>query len=572
MIKKLPVGIESFAEIRRDGFYYVDKTGLIKELLENWGKANLFTRPRRFGKSLNMSMFQCFFEIGCDKSLFDGLEISYDKYLCEKYMGNFPVVSISLKDIDVNNYETARSMAVKVINQEARRLQFLLDSEKLSEHDKRLFSMLLQADMDDESLFYSLREITELLCKHYEKKVIVLIDEYDVPLAKANERGYYDKMIDLIRNLFGTALKTNDNLYFAVLSGCLRVAKESIFTGLNNFNVFSITDVEFDEYFGFTDLEVKEMLRYYDLEDSYETVKEWYDGYRFGNVDVYCPWDVICYCSKHRKNKTLPPQNYWLNTSGNEVIKHFIDDLSHQKTITRTEMERLIDGETVQKEIRQELTYPELYASSEHIWSALFMTGYLTQRGTPDGNLFQLAIPNREVRNIYTEQILSLFKEEASEDGEALNAFCTALADGNAEEVEKQLSRYLGKTISIRDTFARKPTKENFYHGILLGILGFKAGWTVTSNREAGDGFSDIMIRIDDAETGIIIEVKYAEQKMEEVCRKALEQIDEKRYAEALHREGISLVLKYGIACSRKSCRVLVEKECRKDSQTAEIR
>ena len=561
MIKKLPVGIESFAEIRRDGFYYVDKTGLIKELLENWGKANLFTRPRRFGKSLNMSMFQCFFEIGCDKSLFDGLEISYDKYLCEKYMGNFPVVSISLKDIDVNNYETARSMAVKVINQEARRLQFLLDSEKLSEHDKRLFSMLLQADMDDESLFYSLREITELLCKHYERKVIVLIDEYDVPLAKANERGYYDKMIDLIRNLFGTALKTNDNLYFAVLSGCLRVAKESIFTGLNNFNVFSITDVEFDEYFGFTDLEVKEMLRYYDLEDSYETVKEWYDGYRFGNVDVYCPWDVICYCSKHRKNKTLPPQNYWLNTSGNEVIKHFIDDLSHQKTITRTEMERLIDGETVQKEIRQELTYPELYASSEHIWSALFMTGYLTQRGTPDGNLFQLAIPNREVRNIYTEQILSLFKEEASEDGEALNAFCTALADGNAEEVEKQLSRYLGKTISIRDTFARKPTKENFYHGILLGILGFKAGWTVTSNREAGDGFSDIMIRIDDAETGIIIEVKYAEQKMEEVCRKALEQIDEKRYAEALHREGISLVLKYGMACSRKSCRVLVEKE-----------
>ena len=421
--------------------------------------------------------------------------------------------------------------------------------------------MLLQADMDDESLFYSLREITELLCKHYERKVIVLIDEYDVPLAKANERGYYDKMIDLIRNLFGTALKTNDNLYFAVLSGCLRVAKESIFTGLNNFNVFSITDVEFDEYFGFTDLEVKEMLRYYDLEDSYETVKEWYDGYRFGNVDVYCPWDVICYCSKHRKNKTLPPQNYWLNTSGNEVIKHFIDDLSHQKTITRTEMERLIDGETVQKEIRQELTYPELYASSEHIWSALFMTGYLTQRGTPDGNLFQLAIPNREVRNIYTEQILSLFKEEASEDGEALNAFCTALADGNAEEVEKQLSRYLGKTISIRDTFARKPTKENFYHGILLGILGFKAGWTVTSNREAGDGFSDIMIRIDDAETGIIIEVKYAEQKMEEVCRKALEQIDEKRYAEALHREGISLVLKYGMACSRKSCRVLVEKE-----------
>lgn len=561
VVKKLPIGIESFEKIRRDGFYYVDKTGLIKELLENWGEANLFTRPRRFGKSLSMSMFQYFFEIGCDKSLFDGLEIAKDSYLCEQYMGKFPVVSISLKDIDANNYETARSMAIKVINQEARRLQFLLDSEKLSEYDKQLFSVLLQPDMDDKSLFYSLKEITELLCKHYEKKVIVLIDEYDVPLAKANERGYYDRMIDLIRNLFGTVLKTNDYLYFAVLSGCLRVAKESIFTGLNNFNVFSITDVEFDEYFGFTDAEVKEMLQYYHLENNYETVKEWYDGYRFGSVDVYCPWDVICYCSKHRKNKMLPPQNYWLNTSGNEVIKHFINDMNRQKTITRTEMERLIDGEAVQKEIRQELTYPELYSSSEHIWSALFMTGYLTQRGVPDGNLFQLAIPNREVRNIYTEQLLSLFKEEAADDGAALNAFCAALEKGNGDEVERQLTAYLSKTVSIRDTFARKPTKENFYHGILLGLLGFKAGWTVTSNREAGDGFSDIMIRIDGSELGIIIEVKYAERQMEEVCRTALEQIDKMHYADDFRRDGFSVVLKYGIACNRKACKVLAEKK-----------
>ena len=559
--KKPPVGIENFEQIRRDGFYYVDKTGLIKELLQNWGQVNLFTRPRRFGKSLSMSMLQCFFEIGRDRELFEGLASAEEAWLCEVFMGQFPVVSVSLKDIEASSYESARDMTVKVINQEARRLQFLLESEKLSVYDKKLFAALLEPDMEDKTLSYSLREITELLKKHYEKKVILLIDEYDVPLAKANERGYYTEMIALIRNLFGTALKTNENLYFAVLTGCLRVAKESIFTGLNNFNVFSITDVEFDEYFGFTDTEVRDMLRYYGLEDSYEVVKEWYDGYQFGGVEVYCPWDVICYCSKHRKNKSLPPQNYWLNTSGNEVVRHFIDGLGGQQMITKAEMERLISGETVQKEIRQELTYPELYASPDHIWSALFMTGYLTQRGEPDGNRFQLAIPNREVRNIFTEQIISLFKETAARDGEALKRFCDSLEQGKADEVERQLISYFEKTISIRDTFARKPTKENFYHGILLGILGFKAGWTVTSNREAGDGFSDIMIRTEDMKKGIIIEIKYTEANMEEVCQKALRQIEEKNYAEELRREGVHTILKYGIACNRKNCRVRLRSE-----------
>ena len=400
--KKIPVGLESFEQIRRENFYYVDKTGLIRELLENWGQVNLFTRPRRFGKSLNMSMLQSFFELGCDPQLFDGLSISKDNGLCKEYMGKFPVVFVSLKDIDASDYKTARGMLIKVVNQEARRLQYLLDSEKLSIYDKKIFAALLEQELDDETLYFSLRELTELLNKHFCRKVILLIDEYDVPLAKANERGYYREMTALIRSLFSAALKTNENLYFAVLTGCLRVAKESIFTGLNNMNIFSITDGDLDEYFGFTDREVREMLRYYGLEENYETVKEWYDGYRFGKAEVYCPWDVVCYCSKHRKNKKLPPQNYWINTSGNEVLRHFISGMASQRMVTKAQMERLVEGETVQKEIYQELTYPELYASSDNLWSTLFMTGYLTQRGEPDGNLFHLAIPNREVRNIFT--------------------------------------------------------------------------------------------------------------------------------------------------------------------------
>ena len=561
--KKLPMGIESFEEIRKDGFYYVDKTGLIKMLLENWGKANLFTRPRRFGKSLNMSMLQSFFEIGCEKELFDGLAISEETELCEEYMGKFPVISISLKGIEAETYEEARDMLASVIREEARRLQFLLESTKLTEVDREFFSLLLKEDMSDQSLRGSLRELSLLLRRHFDQRVIILIDEYDVPLAKANERGYYDRMALLIRNLFEAALKTNDNLYFAVLTGCLRVAKESIFTGLNNFNVFSITDLDFDEYFGFTDEEVKEILAYYGLEENYGIVKDWYDGYRFGNSQVYCPWDVICYCSRNRRHKNLPPQNYWLNTSGNDVLKRFVEsmeNMSERKMLTRTEMEQLVSGEEVQKEIRQELTYPELYSSSDNIWSALFMTGYLTWRGEPDGKRYRLVIPNREIRNIFTEQILALFKEKASKDGKLLNAFCNALAAGRPEEVERLFTSYMEKTVSVRDTFVRKPTKENFYHGMLLGILGFKDGWTVTSNREAGDGFSDIMIRIDDADEGIILEVKYAETDMEAECEKEIRQIDEKGYGKEWERDGIHTILKYGIACSRKRCRVLLEK------------
>ena len=558
--KRLPVGIENFEKIRRDGFYYVDNTDLIKELLENWGEVNLFTRPRRFGKTLNMSMFQCFFEIGCDKSLFDGLRIAEESTLCETYMGKFPVISISLKGIDAADYETARNLMVKVVNEEARRFQFLTESSRLTDTDKMLFGQLLQKKMDDETLFCSLRELTELLRKHYEKQVIVLIDEYDVPLAKANELGYYDEMVRLIRGIFGSALKTNHNLYFAVLTGCLRVAKESIFTGVNNFNTFTITDVDFDEYFGFTDAEVKEMLEEYQLGSSYEDVREWYDGYRFGNVDVYCPWDVICYVNKRRTDPALQPQNYWLNTSGNEVVRHFIEALGDG--VTKTEMERLIGGEIVQKEIHEEMTYHDLYADMGNVWSVLFMTGYLTQRGRADGNLYNLVIPNREIRNIFTEQIMKMFQEQAEQDGETLGRFCDALEQGNAEEVERCFTGYMRKTVSIRDTFVRKATKENFYHGMLIGLLGFKEGWTVMSNREAGDGFSDIQILIDDAETGIVIEVKYAQNgDLEAECQKALTQMRALHYEDGMRNAGMQKVFKYGIACWKKTCKVVVESE-----------
>ena len=559
--KKLPIGIDNFEKIRKDDFYYVDKTKLIEQLLEKWGEANLFTRPRRFGKSLNMSMLRHFFEIGADPSLFDGLYISQRTELCKNYMGKFPVVSVSLKGVESSSYEGACRLLGKVINEEARRLGFLEKSEKLKESEKAIFGELLKPDMREDVLAYSIRELTELLEKHYGEKVIVLIDEHDVPLAKANEQGYYDEMVLLLRTLFGNALKTNESLKFAVLTGCLRVAKESIFTGLNNFKVYPLTKVVFDECFGFTDEEVKEMLHYYQQDSHYDTVKEWYDGYRFGEVDVYCPWDVINYCDEHLDDPMAEPQNYWSNTSGNDVIKHFVDSIYTGKEVTKSELERLVNGGAVQKNISQELTYKELYGSMDNIWSALFMTGYLTQRGESEGNQYNLVIPNQEIRNIITEHIMGLFKEDVSKDGQMVNEFCNALASGEADIVEKLFTEYMKKTISVRDAFVRKSTKENFYHGILLGILSFKGGWMVKSNKEAGNGFSDIMIWMDDSDTGIVIEVKYAEAAdMETECKKALEQIAKNQYEEVFQEEGIHRVLKYGIACNRKKCKVLMAK------------
>lgn len=567
--KKLPVGIESFEKIRTQDFYYVDKTVMIRDLIQRWGEVNLFTRPRRFGKSLNMSMLKAFFEIGGNRALFDGLKISKEKELCEKYMGKFPVISISLKDVEGSDYDVARTLLCSVIGNEALRFYELLKSSpKLNEVEHRQYEQLVCTDheqrgsfaMSDSVLMGSLKTLSSLLEKHYEKKVILLIDEYDVPLSKANEQGYYNEMVFLMRNLLQQVLKTNSSLYFAVLTGCLRVAKESIFTGLNNFKIYSITDVRFDEYFGFTDSEVKEMLAYYGQEAKVQTVREWYDGYHFGTLDVYCPWDVISYCDDLIDDKDAAPKNYWINTSGNDVVRHFIEKMGNG--VMKGEMEALIDGKEVEKEIHEDLTYHEIYDSVNHLWSMLFMTGYLTRQEPADGDRYKLVIPNLEIRSIFIRQIMAMFKKEVAKDGKLLESFCNALEQGNAAEVEKLFSSYLKKSISIRDTFVQKTLKENFYHGILLGILGYKDGWILKSNKESGNGYSDIWIYDEEKELGIIIEVKYAEEsQFEVVCREAIAQIDKNRYAEELREEGCNSILKYGIACYKKRCQVTVVKE-----------
>ena len=566
--RKLPVGVEDFEKIRREGFYYVDKTTMIRDLLRKWGEVNLFTRPRRFGKSLNMSMLKAFFEIGCDKTLFDGLAISGEQDLCEKYMGKFPVISVSLKGVNGADYETARALLCSVIGNEAARFRFLLETDRISELEKELYRQLLVTDpnrqgmyaMPDAVLMGSLKTLSMLLKEYYKTEVIILIDEYDVPLAKASERGYYESMALLIRNLFEQALKTNDSLYFAVMTGCLRVAKESIFTGLNNLKLLSVTSVRFDEYFGFTDEEVRELLRYYGREDRYEAMWEWYDGYRFGNVEVYCPWDVISYCDDLTDDPEAEPRDYWSNTSSNDVIRHFIEKVDHG--LTRSEIEALVSGEILTKEIHEDLTYNRLYDSVDHIWRVLFASGYLSQRAKAEGKRYRLAIPNREIRNIFTEQIMTMFKEAVAKDGESLDAFCAALQKGDAREAERLFTAYLGKTISIRDTSVRKASKENFYHGILLGILGFKSGWYVRSNEESGEGWSDILVRLENEDTGMIIEIKYAEEgRYAAACEQALRQIEEKDYTAKLKEEGCSLILKYAVACFRKKCRIVCERE-----------
>ena len=559
-VKKLPIGIENFEKIRRDDFYYIDKTGLLRELLNNWGEVNLFTRPRRFGKSLNMSMLKSFFELGSDAGLFEGLDIAEETELCREYQGQFPVVSVSLKDVEADDFISARSRMCSIIGNEALRFEFLAQSETLSDTEKRRYNGLIHTDdqgeflMSEEVLSGSLLTLSTLLHKHYGKKVIVLIDEYDVPLSKANENGYYDQMVSLIRSMFSRVLKTNSSLYFAVMTGCLRVAKESIFTGLNNIKVLSVTDVRFDEYFGFTDSEVRELLDYYGLSRHYETIREWYDGYHFGDIDVYCPWDVICYCDKLRADDHALPEDYWKNTSSNDVIRHFLEQA---RGMTKKEIEDLISGGRVMKSINQELTYKDLYSSIDNMWSVLFTTGYLTQRGRPEGKELTLAIPNREIQDIFTEQISTWFLDTARKDGTALGAFCLAFQEGDAAEAENRFNEYLRKTISVRDSAARKEQKENFYHGLLLGLLGFKDSWYVISNRESGTGYSDILVEIDEMKIGIVIKVKYSESgKLDNECDAALNQIRDRDYTSMLRDDGMETILEYGIACHGKKCMV----------------
>ena len=557
MQKKLPIGIENFEDMIKENYYYVDKTGLLKQLLNEHGLVNLFTRPRRFGKSLNMSMLKYFFEIGNDQAIFEGLEISKDKELCDQYQGKFPVISVSLKGAKAGNYEDAKAMMKYIMAAESRRLYDRMSGDKLSEKQKEQMKSLMSDNMKDTELMTALWILSSILKEYYGKKVIILIDEYDVPLDKAFENNYYNEMIILLRNMLEQSLKTNDNLYMAVLTGCLRIARESIFTGLNNFNIFSITDQYFDEYFGFTDKEVKEILQYYKVPEAFEQTKKWYDGYRFGNTDIYCPWDVINHCRALKVEPDATPQPYWINTSGNYIVKRFIEKANQQ---TRREIEQLIEGKAIQKEIRLELTYNELDSTIENLWSVLFATGYLTQQGKPQGRTYSLIIPNESIRQIFIEQIQEWFKETTRKDENRLRDFCKAFEEGNAEAIEEQFNNYLMKTISIRDTFTTK--KENFYHGVLLGLLSYDPDWYITSNQESGDGYSDIMIEAEQARIGIIIEVKYAEnvKMLDKACEKALKQIKEKHYDQKLEKEGYETILNYGIACYKKRCKVLVDK------------
>ena len=560
---KLPMGIEDFGEMRAMDYYYIDKTGLIRTFLENPSKVTLFTRPRRFGKTLNMSMLKYFFEIGSDRKLFDGLEISRADKLCEKYMGKFPVISISLKEVVGENLDAAKRILRSVIGDEALRFSFLSESDKLTATERQQYAKLIELDdrgeyaMSDELLSKSFLTLSRFLQKHYGQNTILLIDEYDVPLDKAYQSGYYNAMVDLIRTLFGRALKTNSSLGFAVLTGCLRISKESIFTGLNNFNVYTVKDIQYNEYFGFTDAEVRTMLEYYEFMGKYGVIKEWYDGYHFGELEIYCPWDVISYCHALKMNPSIAPQNYWVNTSSNSIIRKFIDQAEGS---TKEEIERLINGERIDIKIQQELTYRELDNKNDNLWSVLFTTGYLTQDGEAEDGMTKLVIPNKEIRWIYEEQIREWFNSETKKDIQKLKSFCRAFEENETTAIEKGFTDYLRKTISIRDSNVKKEMKENFYHGILLGLFAGIKGWKVKSNAESGEGYSDISVEVEDREIGIIIELKYAEKAaFEDSCKEALKQIRDRNYEETLIDDGMTTIRKYGIACYKKRCKVISE-------------
>ena len=563
-LKRLPVGMDDFKEIRKSEFYYIDKTKLIEQVLENWSKVNLFTRPRRFGKTLNMSMLKCFFEIGTDTTFFDGLYISKNQALCEEYMGKYPVVLLSLKSVEGLTFEEARASLCELIAGEVRRFKFLEKSDRLDDDEKNAYHDLIFIQNLKEAILgtklkFSLKKISELLYKHYGQKAIILIDEYDVPLDKAFQHGYYREMVTLIRGLFGEAFKTNDFLQFAVLTGCLRISKESIFTGLNNFKVYAANDLRYDEAFGFTNEEVKRLLADYHLEEHFAEVKEWYDGYHFGNADIYCPWDVINYVDDLVFDPKARPKAYWINSSGNDLVKRFIDKAD---TTTRDEIEELIAGHAVKKRIRMDLTYDEVDNTIDNVWSVLFTTGYLTREGREMDGIYRLIIPNKEVREVFVLQIREWFNRVVANDRASTEKINRGFLEGNVEDIQRELTHFLGESISVLDTKARNEEKEIFYHGILIGILKSNVSWAVRSNRESGDGYADILIKPKNPDVGIVIELKYARsfKELDQACERALEQIRDRRYDEALREDGRNEVLAYGIAFWKKRCKVVVDK------------
>ena len=559
MRKKLPIGIDGFEKIRTNNFYYVDKSMFIAELLQNWGEVNLFTRPRRFGKTLNLSMLKCFFEIGGRKELFNGLKISQEKELTEEYMGQFPVISVSLKSVDGLSFEAASAALRNIVGKEASRFQFLRESARLSENERERYEALIRVDqgvfaMNDELLVDSLLTLSQLLSKHYDRKVILLIDEYDVPLDKAFQAGYYDRMVSLIRNMLGNVLKTNDALFFAVLTGCLRISKESIFTGLNNLKVHTVSDSRYDEYFGFTDEDVSDLLDFYGLSSYKDIMKDWYDGYLFGKINVYCPWDVINYCDTLLSDEDAEPENYWANTSGNDIVRRL---LKRADQTTKNEVEQLLNNKYIVKSVRQELTYRDIDSSIDNIWSVLYSTGYLTQCGRLPGKQLKLIIPNKEVHELFTDLVKEWFQEKTLSDSAKIHRFCKAFPAGEVDIIQNMLHDYLWDSISIRDTAVRMDRKENFYHGMILGLLRSQENWLIQSNAETGEGYSDISIYTPE-HIGIVIELKYAHDgNLEKACAKALQQIREKKYAVGLRRRGMERIIKYGIAFYEKECMVV---------------
>ena len=559
MRKKLPIGIDGFEKIRTNNFYYVDKTMFIAELLQNWGEVNLFTKPRRFGKTLNLSMLKCFFEIGGRKELFDGLKISQEKELIEEYMGQFPVISVSLKSVDGLSFEAASAALRNIVGKEASRFQFLRESVRLSENERERYEALIRVDqgvfaMNDELLVDGLLTLSQLLSKHYDRKIILLIDEYDVPLDKAFQAGYYDRMVSLIRNMLGNVLKTNDALFFAVLTGCLRISKESIFTGLNNLKVHTVSDSRYDEYFGFTDADVSDLLDFYDLSSYKDIMKDWYDGYLFGKINVYCPWDVINYCDTLLSDEDAEPENYWANTSGNDIVRRL---LKKADQTTKNEVEQLLNNKYIVKSVRQELTYRDIDSSVDNIWSVLYSTGYLTQCGRLPGKQLKLIIPNREVHELFTDLVKEWFQEKTLSDSAKIHRFCRAFPAGEVDMIQNMLHDYLWDSISIRDTAVRMDRKENFYHGMILGLLRSQENWLIKSNAETGEGYSDISIYTPE-HIGIVIELKYAHDgNLEKACAKALQQIREKKYAVGLRRKGMERIITYGIAFYEKECMVV---------------
>ena len=563
-LKRLPVRLDDFKKIRENKFYYIDKTMLIEQLLENWGEVNLFTRPRRFGKTLNMSMLKAFFEIGIDTTLFDDLYISKNQALCERYMGKYPVIFLTLKGVDGLTFEAAKYRLAELIGAEAERFAFLAESTHLTENERSKYQMMIHLESgkysaDEEMLVSSLQILSQLLYKHYGQNTIILIDEYDVPLDKAFQHGYYREMVTLIRGLFGNALKTNSFLQFAVMTGCLRISKESIFTGLNNFKVYAANDLRYDEAFGFTNEEVKQLLADYHLEEHFAEVKEWYDGYHFGNADIYCPWDVINYVDDLVFDPKARPKAYWINSSGNDLVKRFIDKAD---MTTRDEIEELIAGHAVKKRIRMDLTYDEVDNTIDNVWSVLFTTGYLTREGREMDGIYRLIIPNKEVREVFVLQIREWFNRVVANDRASTEKINRGFLEGNVEDTQRELTHFLGESISVLDTKARNEEKEIFYHGILIGILKSNVSWAVRSNRESGDGYADILIKPKNPDTGIVIELKYARsfKELDQACERALEQIKDRRYDEALREDGRNEVLAYGIAFWKKRCKVVVDK------------